>query len=53
MVGTSLKGHTFHNGFPVRGVHFLSAWVAGPSYEAAFGYAEMTARQWTRVAARA
>lgn len=53
MVGTSLKGHTFHHGFPVRGVHFLSAWVAGPSYEAAFGYAEMTARQWTRQPARA
>ncbi|MBJ7516105.1 MAG: NAD(P)/FAD-dependent oxidoreductase [Stenotrophomonas sp.] len=46
MVGTSLKGHTFHYGFPVRGVHFLSAWVAGPSYEAAFGYAEMKAAEW-------
>lgn len=46
MVGTSLKGHTFHYGFPVHGVHFLSAWVAGPSYEAAFGYAEMKAKEW-------
>lgn len=46
MVGTSLKGHTFHYGFPVRGVHFLSSWVAGPSYEAAFGYAEMKAAEW-------
>ena len=46
MVGTDLSGHVFHRGFPVRGVHFLSAWVAGPSYEAAFGYAEMKARQW-------
>lgn len=48
MVGTDLRGHVFHHGFPVDGVHFLSAWVAGPSYEAAFGYAEMKARQWKR-----
>ncbi|MGY2375330.1 phytoene desaturase family protein [Pseudomonas sp. SDO524_S393] len=48
MVGTDLKGHVFHHGFPVQGVQFLSAWVAGPSYEAAFGYAEMKARQWRR-----
>ena len=48
MIGTDLKGHTFHHGFPVQGVQFLSAWVAGPSYEAAFGYAEMKATQWTR-----
>ncbi|NIJ68425.1 phytoene desaturase family protein [Xanthomonas sp. 60] len=48
MVGTRLTGHTFHHGFPVQGVHFLSAWVAGPSYEAAFGYAEMKAGQWVR-----
>jgi all-trans-retinol 13,14-reductase len=47
MVGTDLSGHVFHHGFPVSGVHFLSAWVAGPSYEAAFGYAEMKAKQWT------
>ncbi|NIE75729.1 NAD(P)/FAD-dependent oxidoreductase [Pantoea sp. Ap-967] len=48
MVGTDLKGHVFHHGFPVQGVQFLSAWVAGPSYEAAFGYAEMKSRQWRR-----
>ncbi|WP_028695867.1 phytoene desaturase family protein [Pseudomonas cremoricolorata] len=48
MVGTDLKGHVFHHGFPIEGVQFLSAWVAGPSYEAAFGYAEMKARQWRR-----
>lgn len=48
MVGTDLSGHVFHHGFPVQGVQFLSAWVAGPSYEAAFGYAEMKARQWKR-----
>lgn len=47
MVGTDLSGHLFHRQFPVPGVHFLSAWVAGPSYEAAFGYAEMKAKQWT------
>lgn len=46
MVGTQLKGHTFHYGFPIEGVDFLSAWVAGPSYEAAFAYAEMTASAW-------
>lgn len=46
MVGTDLSGHLFHHGFPIRGIHFLSAWVAGPSYEAAFGYAEMKAKQW-------
>lgn len=46
MVGTDLSGHVFHHRFPVAGVQFLSAWVAGPSYEAAFGYAEMKARQW-------
>jgi all-trans-retinol 13,14-reductase len=36
--------HHFHHRFPIAGVHFLSAWVAGPSYEAAFGYAEAKAR---------
>lgn len=49
MIGTDLKGHGFHHGFPIQGVHFLSAWVAGPSYEAAFGYAEMKAKQWRQV----
>ncbi|TXI92568.1 MAG: NAD(P)/FAD-dependent oxidoreductase [Burkholderiaceae bacterium] len=46
MVGTDLSGHVFHHGFPIAGVQFLSAWVAGPSYEAAFGYAEMKVNQW-------
>lgn len=46
MIGTDLSSHLFHHRFPVKGVHFLSAWVAGPSYEAAFGYAEMKVRQW-------
>ena len=45
-VGTDASGHGFHYNFPVKGVHFLSAWVAGPSYEAAFGFAEMKAKQW-------
>lgn len=36
--------HHFHYRFPLAGVNFLSAWVAGPSYEAAFGYAESKAR---------
>lgn len=46
MVGTDMSGHAFHRGFPFGGVQFLSAWVAGPSYEAAFGYAEMKAKRW-------
>lgn len=45
MVGTDLKAHLFHYGFPIGGVDFLSAWVAGPSYEAAFGYAQVKAEQ--------
>jgi phytoene dehydrogenase-like protein len=43
LVGVDLGGHTFQQAFPVRGVDFLSAWVAGPSYEAAFGYSTMKA----------
>jgi len=53
MVGLDMSGHAFHRQFPVKGVHFLSAWVAGPSYEAAFGYAEMKAKQWATSAAPA
>jgi phytoene dehydrogenase-like protein len=44
LVGKDAKPYLFHYNFPIRGVHFLSAWVAGPSYEAAFGYAEMKAQ---------
>jgi all-trans-retinol 13,14-reductase len=43
LVGKDAKAHLFHYDFPIKGVHFLSAWVAGPTYEAAFGYAEMMA----------
>lgn len=50
MVGPDVKAFAFHRDFPVRGVQFLSAWVAGPSYEASFGYAEMKSRQWLRQA---
>jgi len=46
MVSTDLSGHVFHHRFPVKGIDFVSAWVAGPSYEAAFGYAEMKAKKW-------
>ena len=46
MVSTDLSGHSFHHKFPVKGVDFISAWVAGPSYEAAFGYARMKANNW-------
>lgn len=46
MVSKDLSGHLFHYSFPVKGVNFLSAWVAGPSYEAAFGFAEMKVEKW-------
>ncbi|CAB9495203.1 phytoene desaturase family protein [Alteromonas macleodii] len=49
MVGTDLSGHVFHHRFPIKGVDFVSAWVAGPSYEAAFGYAENKANKWSFV----
>ena len=45
LVGTNVAAHTFHHRFPVAGVHFLSAWVAGSGYEAAFGFAEAKARR--------
>lgn len=48
MVGTDATPFTFHRYFPVKGVHFLSSWTAGPSYEAAFGFAEMKAKQWKK-----
>ena len=44
LVGTDASAHLFHHDFPIGGVRFISAWVAGPSYEAAFGYAEMRAQ---------
>lgn len=44
LVGTDTVPFTFHYGFPIEGVQFLSAWVAGPGYEAAFGYGSMRAR---------
>jgi phytoene dehydrogenase-like protein len=46
MVSKDLTGHLFHHSFPINGVIFLSAWVAGPSYEAAFGFAELMVKQW-------
>jgi all-trans-retinol 13,14-reductase len=51
LVGTDTTSFTFHYDFPVRGVGFLSSWVAGPGYEAAFGYAELRAKQWTAIPA--
>lgn len=47
IVGPNASAHLFHMGFPYPDIHFLSSWVAGGGYEAAFGYAEMKARQWT------
>jgi all-trans-retinol 13,14-reductase len=46
LVGTDLSSYGFHYDFPIKGVRFLSSWVAGGGYEAAFGYAEMLAEQW-------
>jgi phytoene dehydrogenase-like protein len=46
LVGTDLLPFTFHHAFPIKGISFLSSWVAGPGYEAAFGYAELRAKQW-------
>lgn len=46
LVTPDVTGHAFHYKFPISGIHFLSAWVAGPSYEAAFNYAEMKSMQW-------
>ncbi|MCZ4305540.1 NAD(P)/FAD-dependent oxidoreductase [Zoogloeaceae bacterium G21618-S1] len=48
MVGPDASAFSFHRNFPISGVQFLSAWVAGPSYEASFGYAEVKSRQWIR-----
>jgi all-trans-retinol 13,14-reductase len=48
MVGKNSTAFTFHRQFPIKGVHFLSSWVAGAGYEAAFGFAEMKAKQWRR-----
>lgn len=44
LVGKGASSHNFHFGFPFKGVHFLSAWVAGSGYEAAFAYAEVKAK---------
>lgn len=43
MIGTDQTGYSFSRSFPYAGTEFLSAWVAGPSYEAAFGYADFKA----------
>src|SRR5205814_8352417 len=47
-VGTELNPHVFHHNFPIAGLQFMSTWVAGASYEAAFAYAEHKAMAWTR-----
>jgi all-trans-retinol 13,14-reductase len=46
-VGTAISPHVFHHNFPISGLYFMSTWVAGASYEAAFGYAEHKALGWT------
>jgi len=39
-------GHTFHYGFPYPNIKFLSAWVGGSGYEAAFVYSEIMVKKW-------
>ena len=51
IVGKNSSAFTFHRQFPIKGVHFLSSWVAGGGYEAAFGLAEMKVKRWKRIAA--
>lgn len=46
VVGTGPSAHGFHHFFPHPGIHFLSTWVAGSGYEAAFVFAEVKAREW-------
>jgi len=46
VVGPGPSAHGFHHFFPYPGIHFLSTWVAGSGYEAAFVYAEVKARDW-------
>lgn len=48
LVSTTLSPHLFHHNFPIAHVHFMSTWLAGPSYEAAFGFAEHKALNWRR-----
>ena len=45
IVDTSNNPNAFQAKFPIKNLQFISAWVAGPSYEAAFGFAEMKANQ--------
>lgn len=45
-VGSGASGHNFHHFFPFPGIQFLSAWVAGSGYEAAFTYAEAKVNAW-------
>lgn len=45
-VGADVSAHSFHYNFPIKRVHFMSAWTAGPGYEAAMGYAEARAKAW-------
>jgi len=51
LVGTQSGAHAFSHFFPYPGIHFLSAWVAGSGYEAAFGFAEVKSREWLAQAA--
>jgi phytoene dehydrogenase-like protein len=45
ITGREAPRRPFHAGFPIPNVEFLSAWVAGPTYEAALGYAELAAQR--------
>jgi all-trans-retinol 13,14-reductase len=53
VVGTTLNPHVFHHNFPIGGLYFMSTWVAGASYEAAFAFAEHKALAWEQDAPKA
>jgi phytoene dehydrogenase-like protein len=46
-VGTNVSAHSFHYDFPIKGVHFMSAWTSGPGYEASVSYAEARTSAWS------
>lgn len=46
VVAPQAGAHGFHHFFPYKGMHFLSSWVAGSGYEAAFVFAENKAKHW-------
>lgn len=46
LIGIDLNPHLFHHRFPIGNVQFMSSWLAGSGFEAAFGFAEQKALTW-------